>query len=118
MTIELRPLREDELREADGIYRRAFGALHGLADPLAFDGRSSPTGDQHDLHRGRGHGPDPARHLRRIWAFCELEPPGPANSKYQQMSDEIGNLRHSNSYRGFDLVEKLVPENLRKHGYL
>ncbi len=38
MTIELRPLREDELREADGIYRRAFGALQGLADPLAFDG--------------------------------------------------------------------------------
>ena len=38
MTIELRPLREDELREADGIYRRAFGTLCGLADPLAFDG--------------------------------------------------------------------------------
>lgn len=38
MTIELRPLREGELQEADGIYRRAFGALHGLADPLAFDG--------------------------------------------------------------------------------
>ena len=38
MTIELRPLREAELREADGIYRRAFGTLRGLADPLAFDG--------------------------------------------------------------------------------
>lgn len=38
MTIELRPLRESELREADGIYRRAFGTLRGLADPLTFEG--------------------------------------------------------------------------------
>lgn len=38
MTIELRPLREDELREADAVYRRACGALAGLPDPLAFEG--------------------------------------------------------------------------------
>jgi GNAT superfamily N-acetyltransferase len=35
---EVRPLREDELGEADGIFRRAFGTFLGLPDPLAFDG--------------------------------------------------------------------------------
>lgn len=38
MTIEVRPLGEDELGEVDAIYRRAFGALHGLRDPLGFEG--------------------------------------------------------------------------------
>jgi GNAT superfamily N-acetyltransferase len=38
MTIEVRPLREAELGEADAIYRRAFGTFLGLPDPAAFDG--------------------------------------------------------------------------------
>lgn len=38
MTIEVRPLREDELHAADRIYRRAFGTFLGLPDPLSFDG--------------------------------------------------------------------------------
>ncbi len=38
MTVEVRPLREAELGEADGIYRRAFGTFLSLPDPLAFDG--------------------------------------------------------------------------------
>ncbi len=38
MTIEVRPLREDEVDAADAIYRRAFGTFLGLPDPLAFGG--------------------------------------------------------------------------------
>ena len=38
MTIKVRPLLEDELGEADAIYRRAFGTFLRLPDPLAFDG--------------------------------------------------------------------------------
>ena len=38
MTIEIRPLREDELGEADAICRRAFGTFLGLPDPLAWNG--------------------------------------------------------------------------------
>lgn len=38
MTSQVRPLLEGELGEADGIYRRAFGAFLSLPDPLAFDG--------------------------------------------------------------------------------
>ena len=38
MPIEVRPLREAELGEADGIHRRAFGTYLGLPDPLAYDG--------------------------------------------------------------------------------
>ncbi len=38
MTIQVRPLLEEELGEADGIYRRAFGTFLSLPDPLAFDG--------------------------------------------------------------------------------
>ena len=38
MTSQVRPLREDELGEADVIYRRAFGTYLSLPDPQAFDG--------------------------------------------------------------------------------
>lgn len=38
MTSQVRPLLEEELSEADGIYRRAFGTFHALPDPLAYDG--------------------------------------------------------------------------------
>ena len=38
MGIEVRPLREEELGEADRIYRRAFGTFLGLPDPGSFDG--------------------------------------------------------------------------------
>ncbi len=38
MTSKVRPLLEDELGEADAIYRRAFGTFLSLPDPLAFDG--------------------------------------------------------------------------------
>jgi len=38
MTIEVRPLREDELDAADAICRRAFGTSLGLPDPRAFGG--------------------------------------------------------------------------------
>jgi GNAT superfamily N-acetyltransferase len=38
MTTQIRPLLEDELGEADAIYRRAFGTFLSLPDPLAFDG--------------------------------------------------------------------------------
>lgn len=38
MTIQVRPLLEKELGDADGIYRRAFGTYLHLPDPAAFDG--------------------------------------------------------------------------------
>lgn len=38
MTSPVRPLLEEELGEADAIYRRAFGTFLSLPDPLAFDG--------------------------------------------------------------------------------
>ena len=38
MTSQVRPLGEDELGEADVIYRRAFGTYRSLPDPLAYDG--------------------------------------------------------------------------------
>ncbi|MBK8597773.1 MAG: GNAT family N-acetyltransferase [Holophagales bacterium] len=38
MTSLVRPLLEEELGEADGIYRRAFGTFLSLPDPLSFDG--------------------------------------------------------------------------------
>ena len=38
MTIEIRPLLEVELGEADSIYRRAFGTFLGFTDPPSFDG--------------------------------------------------------------------------------
>ena len=38
MTIEIRPLREDELGEADAICRRAFGTFLGHPDPLSWGG--------------------------------------------------------------------------------
>ena len=38
MTIEVRPLREDELDEADAVFRRAFGTFLGVPDPAAWGG--------------------------------------------------------------------------------
>ncbi len=38
MKVSVRPLREDELDEADRIIRLAFGTFLGLPDPLAFMG--------------------------------------------------------------------------------
>lgn len=36
MTFDVRPLREDDLAEADRIFRLAFGTFMGLPDPMAF----------------------------------------------------------------------------------
>jgi hypothetical protein len=38
MEIEVRPLREPDLDDADRIFRLAFGTFIGLPDPLAFGG--------------------------------------------------------------------------------
>jgi GNAT superfamily N-acetyltransferase len=38
MVVEVRPLHEDELGEADRIHRRAYGSYFRLADPLSFGG--------------------------------------------------------------------------------
>ena len=39
----VRPLRTDELAEADTIWRLAFGTFLGLSDPLSFRGDASPV---------------------------------------------------------------------------
>lgn len=42
--IDIRPLRESDLAEADRIFRLAFGTFIGLPDPLAFGGDSDFVG--------------------------------------------------------------------------
>src|SRR3712207_6554434 len=41
--VVIRPLREDDLAEADRVRRLAFGTFLGLPDPLSFRGDASPV---------------------------------------------------------------------------
>ncbi len=59
----------------------------------------------------------PGPEMRRIFQFCELPYPAAGNTEYSGHFSSIGRLSHKNSYSGFEVVEREVPEMLKKWGY-
>lgn len=61
---------------------------------------------------------NPIEQLSKIFEFCELSPVRKDDAEFWKKIGEVGALRHTNKYEGFDIVEDICRENLRKHGYL
>lgn len=61
---------------------------------------------------------DPRKEVFKILEFCELSEPGKDNTKFWQKIGEFGAIRHKNAYDGFDVVESICRDNMRRYGYL
>lgn len=61
---------------------------------------------------------DPVGEFDRILEFCALTPASADDAAYQEALSRVGVLRHSNRYDGFDQVEKIADDNLRRYGYI
>jgi hypothetical protein len=58
---------------------------------------------------------NPVAQLDAIFAFCGLaEPRGDA---YRAQIAQVGVIQHENRYSGFDVVESIAGDSLRRHGY-
>jgi len=60
----------------------------------------------------------PAQAMEAIFGFCELRPPGAAETAYADRLSRVGVLRHMNRYGNFDEVERICGDMLRHHRYL
>jgi hypothetical protein len=61
---------------------------------------------------------DPQRKLLEIFEFCGLPPASRENERFWRKLAGVGIVHHENRYGGFETVESLAGDNLRKHGYL
>lgn len=60
----------------------------------------------------------PGEEIRKILDFCELPEIPPQHRAFWEKFQQIGVVRHSNHYGGFDRVEEICGDNLKKYGYL
>jgi hypothetical protein len=59
----------------------------------------------------------PKEELEKLFRFCELPWPAPANEKFAHEFSLIGKTFHKNSYKDFELIEKIVGPTLKDLGY-
>jgi omega-hydroxy-beta-dihydromenaquinone-9 sulfotransferase len=58
----------------------------------------------------------PQVELEKLFSFCELA--WPTHEAFNNYVKKIGKTTHKNNYEGFELVESLCPQNLKRYGYL
>jgi hypothetical protein len=61
---------------------------------------------------------NPSSEIEKILSFCELPPAPPDHAPFWNQLQKVGDIRHVNHYGGFDVVEDICRENLRRYGYL
>jgi len=60
----------------------------------------------------------PKEELDKILAFCGLPAPESGATAYEARISRIGKIQHKNVYSGFEAVEAIAADNLRRYGYL
>jgi hypothetical protein len=61
---------------------------------------------------------DPRGEVGRILEFCELAPVSEKTASFWSKIGEVGSVHHTNKYQGFEVIEEICRDNMRKHGYL
>jgi len=61
---------------------------------------------------------EPARRIDELMAFCELPPVGPNNRALNERLAQVGSVSHVNRYSGFEQVEAIAGDSLRRYHYL
>ncbi|OFZ39298.1 MAG: hypothetical protein A2504_08015 [Bdellovibrionales bacterium RIFOXYD12_FULL_39_22] len=61
---------------------------------------------------------NPQIEMEKIFAFSDLEWPGPLNQHFAKKYQEIGKIHHANSYGEFALIEKIAHKTLLKYNYI
>ncbi len=59
---------------------------------------------------------EPTLELKKLFDFCGLALP--QNAAFRNYVAKIGKTKHKNNYEGFELVEKICAQNLKRYGYL
>lgn len=60
---------------------------------------------------------DPRSEISRILEFCELPEVDTSIQRFWDKIRDIGVLRHSNQYGGFEVIEEICRTNMERHGY-
>lgn len=60
---------------------------------------------------------EPEARLAEVLAFCELPPPAPDNRSLRERLAQVGKVSHVNRYSGFEQVEAIARDSLRRYGY-
>lgn len=61
---------------------------------------------------------EPERHVNELLAFCDLPPPAADNAAFRERLGQVGKVSHVNRYSGFETVEAIASDSLRRYGYL
>ncbi len=61
---------------------------------------------------------EPERRINEVLAFCDLPPPAADNAAFRERLAQVGKVSHVNRYSGFEEVERIASDNLRRYGYL
>lgn len=61
---------------------------------------------------------DPAVQLQKIMDFCDLPPMTTGRARFEKKVAGVGRVHHKNRYSGFDEVEAIAADNLKRYGYL
>jgi hypothetical protein len=60
----------------------------------------------------------PAQRIDELLEFCELPPPGENNQALKERLAQVGTVSHVNRYGGFEQVEAIAGDSLRRYHYL
>ncbi len=60
----------------------------------------------------------PAQRINELMEFCELPMPGADNPLLNERLAQVGKVTHTNRYSGFEEVEAIAADSLRKYHYL
>jgi hypothetical protein len=60
---------------------------------------------------------DPEGQMARVFAFCELPPPGPDNAAFRDRLAAVGRTKHRNDYGEFDVIEDICRDHMQALGY-
>ncbi len=60
---------------------------------------------------------DPENRLRELFEFMEMKWPGDDFPPFREEFDRIGKTRHVNQYSGYDEVERIAGETMKRYGY-
>lgn len=61
---------------------------------------------------------DPRGVVGGIMDFCGLGPMVEGKTQYEEKISRVGKIQHKNVYQGFEVVEEIAGDNLRRFGYL
>ena len=59
----------------------------------------------------------PGEEMEKIFAHCELAPATSANTRYREQLVQVGQIRHTNDYGGFEQIAEICGEGMRHYGY-